>query len=89
MLEKAQRERLVRRIVASDRLTPMLRAAIESYMFSHCTVAQWHILTNERKDAVVKEFYSAIVRNAGIYLKTMANSSVEHHHRSSVAYAPA
>lgn len=75
ILARAQRERLVRNILGSNRLTPMIRAAIESYIFAHCTVAQWHILTCERKDAAVKQFYAAVLSNAGARPETMASST--------------
>lgn len=70
--EADQRKRVIRIILGSSRLTPAVRAAIECYMYAYLAVGQWHVLRDERKTAVVKEFYDNVWSNARAQYKRMA-----------------
>lgn len=70
--ERAYRERVTRRILESQRLTPSIRATIEAYLHTHARIADWHILRDDRRDAAVKMFYEDVWRLARAKLKVMA-----------------
>lgn len=70
-----QRKQLLRKILASEGLTPAIRASIECYMYAHSTITSWHLLRDERKTAVVRQLYDDVRRTARVQHEMMTKTS--------------